>query len=126
MKRSWSSDDDDLIRTGYASGWNVVQIATRLGRDVTRNMVIGRARRLGLSRRHPTKPGALGVCRVWTDDKVLCLIEGYALGIGRAEIASVLGVSVAAVSMQAKIRRLTNAAGPGGWKRRKSLLQIRA
>jgi GcrA cell cycle regulator len=50
---AWSDESTELLRRLWADGLSASQIALRLGHGTTRNMVIGRARRLKLARRAP-------------------------------------------------------------------------
>ena len=51
----WNPDTEKTLREGWAAGDSASQIATNLchafGHPFTRNMVIGKAHRLGLDRR---------------------------------------------------------------------------
>ena len=51
---AWSDESTELLRRLWAEGLTASQIALRLGHGTTRNMVIGRARRLKLARRAPS------------------------------------------------------------------------
>ena len=114
--RRWHPVEDETIRAGYAAGQSVSEIAAALGPYVTRNMVIGRARRLGLSKSHPVAARSI----VWTDEKRALLFASYQNGVGTTDLARLLGVSVRAVYTQAYLAGLTNRAShdvagrPGG------------
>ena len=51
---TWSDESTELLRRLWADGLTASRIAIRLGHGTTRNMVIGRARRLKLARRAPS------------------------------------------------------------------------
>jgi hypothetical protein len=47
-RQVWTDDMDDVVREAYRDRTRLAEVAQRLG--VSRNAVIGRARRLGLNR----------------------------------------------------------------------------
>lgn len=51
--RRWSPDDDAAVRDGWSRGLTTAAIAREIG--VSKNAIIGRAHRLGLSRPSPIK-----------------------------------------------------------------------
>jgi GcrA cell cycle regulator len=55
-KTTWSDERVELLKTLWASGKTAAQIATELGDNLTRNAVIGKAHRLGLSGRITPAP----------------------------------------------------------------------
>jgi len=55
-KTTWSDDRVELLKELWASGKTAAQIATELGDNLTRNAVIGKAHRLGLSGRVTPAP----------------------------------------------------------------------
>jgi GcrA cell cycle regulator len=57
----WTDDRVELLTKLWGEGLSASQIATALGGGVTRNAVIGKVHRLGLSGR--AKPGAAGAVR---------------------------------------------------------------
>lgn len=54
---SWTEERVELLKDLWGSGMTAAQIADRLG-DVSRNAVIGKAHRLGLSQPKPAMPRA--------------------------------------------------------------------
>lgn len=52
---AWTEDRVDLLKKLWGDGYSASQIAAQLG-EVTRNAVIGKAHRLGLSGRQSTRP----------------------------------------------------------------------
>lgn len=50
-KTTWSDERVELLKTLWTSGKTAAQIATELGDGLTRNAIIGKAHRLGLSGR---------------------------------------------------------------------------
>lgn len=54
---AWTEERVDILKKLWGEGYSASQIAARLG-DVTRNAVIGKAHRLGLSGRQTTRPAA--------------------------------------------------------------------
>ncbi|MGB0922045.1 MAG: GcrA family cell cycle regulator [Alphaproteobacteria bacterium] len=54
---AWTEDRVELLKKLWGDGYSASQIAAQLG-EVTRNAVIGKAHRLGLSGRQSTRPAA--------------------------------------------------------------------
>ena len=54
---AWTEDRVELLKKLWGDGYSASQIAAQLG-EVTRNAVIGKAHRLGLSGRQSTRPSA--------------------------------------------------------------------
>lgn len=48
----WSPENIDLLRSGFAAGLSMTQIASSIGHPYTRCAVIGKCNRLGLKRGH--------------------------------------------------------------------------
>jgi hypothetical protein len=75
---------DAIIRQGYADGILVIDIAETLG--VTRNVVIGRARRLGLTQSGRSE---IGTARFWSDpDRVASCIANRRATISLRKIGA--------------------------------------
>lgn len=56
---AWNRDNEQTLRQLWDEGKTASQIATEMGPDFSRNMVIGKARRMGLSPRpSPIKRGS--------------------------------------------------------------------
>jgi GcrA cell cycle regulator len=53
---TWRPEDVERLRTLHADGFTMAQIARQLGPPLTRNAVIGKLSRLGITRAKPSKP----------------------------------------------------------------------
>jgi len=86
----WTEGEDQSLRRMYADGVRVVEIARALGR--TKNMVIGRANRLGLAHTvpHPSCPHSDATRARWGARKKE-FARRWANGETYGEIAAAMG-----------------------------------
>ena len=63
MSTEWNESRTDLLKRLWIAGESARTIAEKLGRDFTRNAVIGKAHRLGLTGKHGSKDIALRPAR---------------------------------------------------------------
>lgn len=86
MASPWTNSRIDLLRVLWANGENCKEIAKQLGGGISKNSVIGKARRLGLSERIralPVTPRKPARARTVTLPKFL---DGRFLGIPLTEL----------------------------------------
>lgn len=84
---SWTDERVETLKRMWAEGQSASQIAKELG-GVTRNAVIGKVHRLGLSHRTPAPAGARPPGREDEGDAALELAEGAELALPAADAAS--------------------------------------
>ena len=63
MVANWDELHVELLESLWTSGESARAISEKLGGGITRNAVIGKAHRLGLTGKHGSKPPALGGIR---------------------------------------------------------------
>jgi hypothetical protein len=110
--RLWTPTHDAAIALGSGLGMSCSRVALALGPDFTRNMVIGRANRIGLhffgasryGERKPSmesklKPREL---RFWTEEEDAILREKTLAGVSRKDIGVLLGRPAQGVGLRRK------------------------
>lgn len=85
IKRGWTDERIEKLKELKARGLSCSAIAVELGEGVTKNSVIGKSRRLGLTD------------RTWGDERIEKLTELWARGLPCGQIAIEIGVSRNAV-----------------------------
>ena len=63
MSTEWSESQTELLKRLWIGGESARAIAEKLGKGITRNAVIGKAHRLGLTGKHGSKDVARGPAR---------------------------------------------------------------
>ena len=58
MSTEWNESRTELLKDLWMAGESARTIAEKLGKGITRNAVIGKAHRLGLTGKHGNKDGA--------------------------------------------------------------------
>jgi len=125
---AWPEDRVNTLVEMWASGKSAAEIAKAIGQGVTRNAVIGKANRLGLSYHHildtmpkPTmavqEPCPVSIegpatamyqdfSSAWPQDRVNTLVEMWTNGKSAAEIARVIGHGITRNAIIGKANRL--------------------
>lgn len=97
--RSWTADEDALLRHGYATGGSLTPITERLGR--TRCSIRWRVEELGLRGTHPNRDGFRGG-PVWSDADLDILRAEY--GVTKTKLlAAKLGRPLPAIYTRANV-----------------------
>lgn len=93
MTDFWTADRIETLRTKKAEGLSATEIAYRLGDNCTRNMVIGKLHRLGISQ--PEKADD------WTAEQLATLKRMHVEGADYADIAVACGRSASSCRQKA-------------------------
>lgn len=106
---TWTPEQDYALAFGAALGMSARQIAQSLGSGVTRNAVIGRTHRLGMTlsgkRGRSEKPKIpkerkVRVRNEWTPDQDAALTQGTLEGKTAPQLEKELGRSISAINMR--------------------------
>jgi GcrA cell cycle regulator len=132
LAHGWTDERIAILEKLWLAGHSGSQIAKALG-GITRNAVIGRAYRMGLSgREKPSSPGfpiREPLLSFWTGDRTKSLAEMWPTTMGAAQIALALGGGISTDAVKQKAlrmglvrpahvrHRLLSEAGKGGGRR---------